>query len=732
MRALRVDLPLLLWAMSYHLPELVDDELVKFERTAFLSSSELPSLLRVWHKPPRSHGRGVRSKGAAKALDHFAFERVATTARREMSAVGAYMSSKVTKMSTEALLSISLTEMQKHVKDRAPTVWSLLRHCSWTSRQEKQNKLKNPDAVRPPHESITKYHTDRTRSCGTSAKAFDTLSALGITMSQAWTYRAIEQISEGEHKSLEQDLKIFPWFGSHDNVNFRFRVFEQRSDHHSHFDSGTACTIFIVKDPLAIRPSTTALRDHRAKIGNRHPLITAADVFRLDSQAAPRLAARAHDTILRILLEAPAFGFESYTYKEDHSLRPASRPGQLLVNEVSHVRQYLLDTVHMEEASYDGNERVMHEWLRQLKLDSLEEQKRTANERVLPWVGDQLTVSRLRGLLQFHRDDYNSFERLDWLIPNFGWFHLMFAFEQSLHAQYYGTRTGLGLVHAFEVLDRRGLHTTSTQGTFHHTFEEAVDHTLEAHVRALWCVVGEVESLGNLRDCAPEELHTLATRILDDHASMLALSKLHATHAGMDQKPIDPLHRQVIQFVRDVLDYRVLRDAIACGDIQTMEDMLPRLLFRFSGGQNHNYALEVCELLQNLHSEWPDDLKLFVRRYCWLTNTNGHQGSFIPVDRAKEHNIGDIKSSYAAMGPFATWEYLGKTSASIPGQRRVKDHVEHEINHGYRGKTHTSPQKENDIAKLQAVYQNAHAHTALASRHRLDAQDRFPDVVKKG
>ncbi|KAI0670267.1 hypothetical protein C8Q78DRAFT_1154033 [Trametes maxima] len=53
------------------------------------------------------------------------------------------------------------------------------------------------------------------------------------------------------------------------------------------------------------------------------------------------------------------------------------------------------------------------------------------------------------------------------------------------------------------------------------------------------------------------------------------------------------------------------------------------------------------------------------------------------------------------MGPFATWEYFGKTSASVPAQRRVKDHVEREVNHSYKGKSHTSPNEEKDIMKLQ-------------------------------
>ncbi|KAI0715509.1 hypothetical protein C8T65DRAFT_771413, partial [Cerioporus squamosus] len=294
--------------------------------------------------------------------------------------------------------------------------------------------------------------------------------------------------------------------------------------------------------------------------------------------------------------------------------------------------------------------------------------------------------------------------------------------------------------HAFDVLDRRGLHTTSTQGTFHHTFEEALDHTLEAHIRDLWCTAGGVDKLEDLRSRTPAELSDLATKIYDQYASHLAVADSQDTDnsvhdpedADPTEPPSDPLLRQVIMFVRDVLDYRVLRDAIKCGDVQTMEDMLPRLVFRFQGGSNKNYAIEICELLQGLKKEWPDDLKTFITKYCWLTNTSGHQNSWIPIDRAQEHNVRDIKYTFAAMGPFASWEYIRKISASIPCQRKVKDHVEQTINNLYRGKSHTSPSKEADVAKLQAVYRDARAHVADEARKPLSDKDVFVDVVKAG
>ena len=98
------------------------------------------------------------------------------------------------------------------------------------------------------------------KSCGLAAKAFDTLHALGMTMSQKWSYDSIERLSARIHKALLEDIAKYPWFGTHDNINIPFRVYEQRLANQSHFDCGMAATIFVIKDPAAICPSNRAFQ----------------------------------------------------------------------------------------------------------------------------------------------------------------------------------------------------------------------------------------------------------------------------------------------------------------------------------------------------------------------------------------------------------------------------------------------------------------------------------------
>lgn len=80
----------------------------------------------------------------------------------------------------------------------------------------------------------------------------------------------------------------------------------------------------------------------------------------------------------------------------------------------------------------------------------------------------------------------------------------------------------------------------------------------------------------------------------------------------MDQLPVekqDQVKRQSIMWNMDILTYIELTSAIKIGDIGRMEDLLGTLLFRFAGGGNSKYTIEVLELFQGLHREWPENIR---------------------------------------------------------------------------------------------------------------------------
>jgi hypothetical protein len=443
---------------------------------------------------------------------------------------------------------------------------------------------------------LQKLMTIYFKSCGLATKAIDTLHVLCITMSQKWSYNAIQTLSGRAHKAMAEDTTKHPWFGIHDNVNIAFKVYEQRLNNQSHFDSGTAGTIVVIKDPACIIPDYTASRVAFVE-GVNNP-VTFRDIIQLESKASGRLKASAVHLVLKFLIDAPEFEFNEYKYSDNAIFsRPAST-FQLATGRATATCQYMLDLLHIDEVSYEGNDRVLEEWFRQLRLDP-------KGDQLVVWVGDQLTVSRIRGLKKFRCVDLNSHDRLEFLKPIFGWFHAQMAIEHSLHTQYWGTRAGHGLVHAFELLNRKGLTSPSIQGVFHQNIKEGLTHVAAARFRDVWCTVGDVESLKELNKLTPEQLEAMAIKIVHEYASVRAQNSISSKPG--DER--DDVLTQAILWNKDILDYLTLNDAISSGDVGTIHDILPRLLFRFVGGTNSKYALEVLELIQGLHREWPEDLR---------------------------------------------------------------------------------------------------------------------------
>ncbi|KAJ3546980.1 hypothetical protein NMY22_g1840 [Coprinellus aureogranulatus] len=309
----------------------------------------------------------------------------------------------------------------------------------------------------------------------------------------------------------------------------------------------------------------------------------------------------------------------------------------------------------------------------------------------------------------------------------FGWLHLEMAFANSLHKQYLGTTKGRGLAQAFELLNKKKLQTVRTQGPFHSDLVEAIYEVAEAHIREDWLHVAGVSSLEELRNSSAEQLKEWAATIVTERASPSALDSIDAS-----PNP-DAKRRQVVMWCRDALHFIILDKAVKQGDVGLMEKMLPTLLFRFVGGGNGKYAVEVLELMQSLHREWPKEVADFVRHHCWLVNFSGKPGTWCPIDKAQEMNIKDIKVTYRSEGPNIKWSYLRKLHPAIPVIRNIIDFTENEFGTLARGKKHTVPSREKDIETLQKTYATAQLHEIRPGRHNWsDKRDNARDFIDAG
>ncbi|KAJ7222322.1 hypothetical protein GGX14DRAFT_326506, partial [Mycena pura] len=524
-----LDLPILLDAISWGDPACTQDAKIRYERSALLNSAELPGILRRWWKPPRPRGsHRVRPKGAKAAMQDFAFHCSQEVLELELETAADIFKSPVGPDVTEAeLTGTSFPKLIEAVKKVAPNLWRVLMELARSPTQQKRNPKKTPAMVSlescfiisnsPPSlktviviialfEYTRSHHRGRLQKLfsiyfkfkGLSAKGFDTLHAIGLTMSGSWTNDSVSRISEAAMKDMRELMDKFPWLMSYDNVLIAFRIFSQRIDKKTLHGNGTAATVYIKRSATPMPPITNRLLQECRIEGLRNPL-SAFDIMEIAEVSEPRRRSHIIFTVLNILLQAPEFDLESHP-KHDHPLfqRPASVL-ELLCG-LDHITlQFLLGTVDIPEAAYEDNSRLITEWLRQLKLDGKELQKKIGLERVMAWIGDQLTVDRLRNLFRFRAEDDNSFERLDWLVVPAGWLHISMAFANSIHKQHLGTSKGRGLSAAFDQLQRKGLQSSKTQGPFFHDLNETLHIIAEAQVRELWLVVGKVTNLADLR-----------------------------------------------------------------------------------------------------------------------------------------------------------------------------------------------------------------------------------------
>ncbi|EIW55822.1 uncharacterized protein TRAVEDRAFT_129435 [Trametes versicolor FP-101664 SS1] len=751
MRTQNLNLELFMDAVFWGDPGCIANRKIAHERAVFMRSPILLSVLDRWWHPPTKE-----TSGGGSAMKDFLVARVGETLVEELEDVASsQLRPPDNPLSASNLTSVNFRDVGTQIQNRhAPKLWLLLQQLAWSPRQKKENSQKNPFHVCIPpsvcalliiltvismlaysrsHDSsrLTMIWSIFLKACGLPARAFDALHALGITMSHKWTTNAFQTVAKNAKIDTKTDICAHrrALLGSHDNLNVPMRVFSQRSHNLNHFISASAATIWILPKE-ALLPEDISVKTKAArKAAMEEGPLPAKDLVMGELDAATRMKAQGRDRVLRFLLQSPAFA--DYPHHDD-PLFAAPPPVELLPCGPEHmVKQHILETVEVDESSYDGTDQLMNKiWLEQMGWGSEEEKKRTGAERVIVWAGDQLTVDRIRGLARYRHDDPNSFARMEWVEPVFGWFHATMAFANSLHAQYLGTSAGIGLRKAFETLSRKGLLKQETKGVFWHHLDEALWHVGEANFLALWAEVGGASSHADLASKSPQELIAILNTICDKHISREAITHMENQPAAQQ----DEVKRQMIMLSADLLPYFDLREAMRIGDVGRMEDLLPTLLFRFIGGGNHKYAVEILELLHKLRREWPEELRTHIRRHCWLVNLTGKRDGFHAVDLAQEHNIKDIKVTWRSFGPGATFAYIQKISPAIPVLRAIKKSIAAQFPSLLaRGARHGSPSKDKDVERVISMFRESHVLEFDAMRTINGGQaDHAPDVVSAG
>ena len=131
MKALGLDLPILLHVLSWGSKLLTTDGEAGYHRGVLMNSRELPEIVQRWNK---------QSETARSFLTSWAIDHVTTLVNAEMDATVGNLRCDGDDLSEETFLSITPNSMVSLLKPDVPTLWRILKSASRTGQQKKRNK----------------------------------------------------------------------------------------------------------------------------------------------------------------------------------------------------------------------------------------------------------------------------------------------------------------------------------------------------------------------------------------------------------------------------------------------------------------------------------------------------------------------------------------------------------------------------------------------------------------
>lgn len=145
---------------TYQLSDVQTASRITYARAGVVGGGLLEGSLDRLDCPPRRRAHGSRRpKGARDVTRPWSVKRVKKTVNKEMRALRTVFESPLEEISEEMLLSVTLPDLIKEVKERSPVLWDLLLEASTTPRQRDRNSYKNPEPVRIKKRSLASNST---------------------------------------------------------------------------------------------------------------------------------------------------------------------------------------------------------------------------------------------------------------------------------------------------------------------------------------------------------------------------------------------------------------------------------------------------------------------------------------------------------------------------------------------------------------------------------------------
>lgn len=351
---------------------------------------------------------------------------------------------------------------------------------------------------------------------------------------------------------------------------------------------------------------------------------------------------------------------------------------------------FLLPSMKIDQSTVEGNIEILMTIIK--KILQLPESWFHDNTRIIV-AGDQLTVARVAAAKVLCSRDITPLERLQWATPVIQLFHLQMIVCSTILHTHYGSRATPGSLAFFiTLLDHKRLALDSPN---YHAADEILRHVFDAMVLRLWQVelgAEQLEPFGRKLD--HHELNNLITTKLD------SINNLYLVNSQQLSDTLGSADVNAALFLRDMMVYLDLCDAIRAGDIGRLEETVLMITVMFQAGGMKNYANELLRLTYGMRYAWSDLQKKAIMS-SWLINPKGKANEWIPADLYQEHNNLLIKTIHSAKGSNMSWETLAnKISTNVRLFSKIGSLVESEFHTPHNSSFHSTVSAYSDITNI--------------------------------
>lgn len=143
-----LNLEIFLGALFWGDPACTSNYKISYERSVFMRSTTLLTVLQHWWHPPTS-----KQSGGGKPMEEFVLSCAGELLEHEIESVAARFRPSTDMLSKKNLTSVNFREVGTELQTKqAPHLWTMLHRLARSRRQEKENTMKNPFHVRLVHE----------------------------------------------------------------------------------------------------------------------------------------------------------------------------------------------------------------------------------------------------------------------------------------------------------------------------------------------------------------------------------------------------------------------------------------------------------------------------------------------------------------------------------------------------------------------------------------------------